>query len=90
LAPTGRVEVENVAWPLEPTVPLPSEVVEPQVLEVQLLKITVPAGPEGSPLALASVTVAVKVTADPDVEVFPGDADARLIVVASVYWALPE
>ncbi len=41
-------------------------------------------------LALVSVTVAVKVTEVPEVEVFPGDDEARLVVVESVYWAPPE
>jgi hypothetical protein len=40
-------------------------------------------------LALVSVTVAVKVTEDPEVEVFPGDEEAKLVLVESVYWAVP-
>jgi hypothetical protein len=32
----ARLEVDKVAWPFEPTVPVPSDVFEPQALEVQL------------------------------------------------------
>ena len=80
-----------MAWPFEPTVPVPSDVGELQLeLLSQLLNVTEPVGPEVSLLALVSVTVAVKVTEVPEVEVFPGDDEARLVVVESVYWAPPE
>ena len=48
-----------------------------------------PDGPEESLPALVSVTAAVKVTAVPEVEVFPGDEEVRLVLVESVYWAVP-
>jgi hypothetical protein len=88
VVPTGRLDVENVAFPPAPMLPVPSEVVVPQAAVGHLLKVTVPVGRLGSLLALLAVTVAVKVTECPEADGL--GEEVRTVEVASVYRALPE
>lgn len=77
----------NVATPLEPMVPDPRAVRDPQAEVEHELKETVPVGVEGSFAALAPVTSARSVTGCRDVGGL-GEA-LRAVDVPSVNWALP-